>query len=347
MCKREHQKLLHKFEVEECTQKNVKNKRSKADVSKTVKAFSRCAAGKATPDPWDLRPAPVLATTMNYLLEKIAPREDVPWNIVYDFVADRIRAVRQDIVIQHLPGDDTCQILMQCIRFYLYSSYRLCEEPLANFDPHLNNIQAMECMKMLLVNFSNMRNPPIKEAQELEALYLLFNLGSTDAMLHAYECHRDIRECAKVRLALNLNRAYMEGNYVHLFRLVRKLTFLEMCSMHRHVPKLHRLTIQQMSVAYSSKVLTYPVEQLRRLLLLDTECMAADLCRYYGITIDGKRIRFIKAAWNDADAYRKSGRVGMAETGIDVPTDASLESQATGHKVESTKASHAYIGARS
>lgn len=43
---------------------------------------------------------------------------------VYDFVFDRLRAVRQDMVIQGIVGADAIDILEKIVRFHLYASYR-------------------------------------------------------------------------------------------------------------------------------------------------------------------------------------------------------------------------------
>ena len=37
---------------------------------------------------------------------------------------DRLRAVRQDLVIQHCGGEDSVEILEKVVRFLLYSDYR-------------------------------------------------------------------------------------------------------------------------------------------------------------------------------------------------------------------------------
>ena len=43
---------------------------------------------------------------------------------IYDFMFDRLRAVRQDLVIQEADGGDTIDILEKAIRFHLYSDNR-------------------------------------------------------------------------------------------------------------------------------------------------------------------------------------------------------------------------------
>jgi len=55
----------------------------------------------------------------------IVPRKDVQWYRVYEFVFDRLRAVRQDMVIQRIGGNSAIWILESCVRFLVYAGYRL------------------------------------------------------------------------------------------------------------------------------------------------------------------------------------------------------------------------------
>lgn len=66
---REREGLLHKFEIDE-TAKGTKL--PKADPKKTIKCFSRPAAGLIMTDMKQLRPAPVLLSTIKYLFTKYA-----------------------------------------------------------------------------------------------------------------------------------------------------------------------------------------------------------------------------------------------------------------------------------
>lgn len=55
---------------------------------------------------------------------RVTFRTDVPLAVVYDFVNDRLRAVRQDMIIQRLPPRE-CQVLLEpMVRFYVYFGYR-------------------------------------------------------------------------------------------------------------------------------------------------------------------------------------------------------------------------------
>jgi len=55
---------------------------------------------------------------------RIVPSTALPWCRVYDFVFDRLRAVRQDMVIQRIAGREAMSILEIIVRFHIYASYR-------------------------------------------------------------------------------------------------------------------------------------------------------------------------------------------------------------------------------
>ena len=48
----------------------------------------------------------------------------VDWSIVYEFVFDRLRCVRQELVIQDLEPSVSVYVLERAVLFYLYSTYR-------------------------------------------------------------------------------------------------------------------------------------------------------------------------------------------------------------------------------
>ncbi|KXJ22547.1 Germinal-center associated nuclear protein [Exaiptasia diaphana] len=101
---RQQQRRLSVFETPSSSHKNL-----------PVKEYSRCAAGKQT-SLSELRPEGVLVKTMNYLIDEIVDRTDHPWSTVYHFVFDRIRAIRQDLVIQRIANESTVEILEKAVR---------------------------------------------------------------------------------------------------------------------------------------------------------------------------------------------------------------------------------------
>ena len=101
---------------------------------------------------------------------------------VYDFVFDRLRSVRQDMIIQRVSGPDCELILEQTVRFHIYASYRLCGEPLQLYDPCINDTHLQESLSWLLDCYANGTGPHPNQ-EEFQALDLLYNLGELRAFL--------------------------------------------------------------------------------------------------------------------------------------------------------------------
>ena len=94
---------------------------------------------------------------------------------VYDFIFDRLRSVRQDMIIQRVSGWDCVAVLEPTVRFLLYSSYRLCGEPLRRYDPRINDTHLQESLSWLLDCYASGQHP---HQEEFQALSLLYNLGT-------------------------------------------------------------------------------------------------------------------------------------------------------------------------
>ncbi|XP_044217930.1 SAC3 domain-containing protein 1 isoform X2 [Thunnus albacares] len=95
---RESQNRLHRFEMLAGT---ARDRRPRVDPLRAVKEYSRPAAGKDATNPTDLRPPDVLLKTVSYLIDDIAASPRLhPWTEVYSFVFDRLRSVKQDMIIQ-------------------------------------------------------------------------------------------------------------------------------------------------------------------------------------------------------------------------------------------------------
>lgn len=121
-----------------------------------------------------------------------------PFNVVYDFVFDRLRAVRQEIVMQNYNAYQTIKLLEPMVMFLSYSRYQLCEETIDNFDPKICEQHLQECLKRALVCYDEIRLDDMKLLEVrrrvfIESLYQIFNLGSVEAMKRCLNLADDIR----------------------------------------------------------------------------------------------------------------------------------------------------------
>ncbi|XP_072019882.1 SAC3 domain-containing protein 1-like [Amphiura filiformis] len=288
---REQQHRLHPLEMVAGTEKN---KRPKADPKATIKEYSRPAAGKAEASPADLRPAEVLLTTVEYLVNRILTRPDWPFVKLYNFVFDRLRSVRQDMVIQRLTGKDALQILQWITKFHIYAGYRLCTEAPSSYDSKINADHAQECIKRLLVFYRTCEDLEHPCRPEFESLYLLYNLGSFEAARHTVNLPKHIQCQPCVQLAIAICRAFWEGNFIRLWRLASQCTYIQSCALHRHVIDIRWRALCILNTAYSSKNLTFPIPVLTRWLMFDSEADTIEFCHTCGLDAGPSGVKFVK-----------------------------------------------------
>ncbi|XP_029286287.1 LOW QUALITY PROTEIN: SAC3 domain-containing protein 1 [Cottoperca gobio] len=295
---RELQNCLHRYELLAGTERD---RRPRGDPLRAVKEYSRPAAGKDSTNPTDLRPPAVLLKTVCYLIDDIAASRQLhPWTEVYSFAFDRLRGVKQDMIIQRVSGLNCAAILEPTVRFLIYASFRLCGESLRLYDPRINDTHLQENLSWLLDCYATGTGPHPNQ-EEFQALGLLYNLGSARATQHIMELPKRLRSSPAVTLALSINRAFLERNPVRLLRLARRLNFLQSCALHRHLVSCRRDLVLIYSHGYSSRNCRFPLDGLAQLLSLDTS-LAARLCQAYGVEVNrDNQLVFSKAAFTEPE----------------------------------------------
>ena len=169
----------------------------KYDPNMLIKSFARSAAGNtSTCDPCEIRPPHICRRTVNYLVQNILLAEQnksrgggfmpppppiIMDEMKYQFVFDRLRAIRQDMVVQRVGvtggGQDGIRIILihihilqVCVKFHLFANYsftnhnyllteegeRHASNTTAGFDSQLNFSHLLECVKMVLVLYQEL-----------------------------------------------------------------------------------------------------------------------------------------------------------------------------------------------
>ncbi|XP_006818916.1 SAC3 domain-containing protein 1-like [Saccoglossus kowalevskii] len=299
---RQEQRRLHPLEIVPGSQQRL---RPATDAASAVKEYTRSAAGKLESTEEELRPPDVLMKTIQYLLQKIVTREDVPYRDIYDFVFDRLRSVRQDMVIQQLAPRYTVAILQPIIRFHLYSGYRLCEEPIMNFDPHINKTHTQECLKKLLVCYEEYEHS-FDSQVEFEVLYLLYNLGSMEALSHVLSLPEHIRIHEDMKFALDLSKAFLENNFVRLFTLLPNSTALQACAVQQNLLHIKSKALQVVSTGFSSKNTRFPVSILTKWLDFTEELHTIEFCQHHGLIVENNFVHLMKTAFKIPQSYNST-----------------------------------------
>ncbi|XP_011303258.1 germinal-center associated nuclear protein [Fopius arisanus] len=290
---RERKGWLHRFEIDD-SQKH--SRRPNADNKKIIKCYIRSGPGKSLIRQEELRPGPVLLSTLQYLFTQIATRSDADWAVIYNFIFDRLRAIRQDMTVQRLDSVTTIQILEPIVRFHVYSAQRLCDRSLEEFVPKFNDDHLLECIKELLVRYDERDRHPknlfCSNRAQMETLYVLLYLGNCAAIERALSLPLEYKESPSMRMALKISRAWYLKNYVKVCRLIVKLSPLMAMAAITNLPKIRRDALLIMSAAYNSTQLSYPSDHLRKILLFKNKDLLHNECRHFGLEVIHGNIRF-------------------------------------------------------
>ena len=300
---REKQRRLHFFETvaftspSRCSEHHLG--KLIADPRAVIREFSRSAAGRSI-DPSELRPANVLLSTMNYLIEEIASKDNTySWQMIYWFIFDRARAIRQDLVVQRITGKLVMEIFERICRFHILSAYRLCESPLDAFDPKINNDHTNECLKRLLCFYDEEDPSAYRDTRaEFEAYYLLHNLGSFEALNRAVNLPKEVKNSCLLRLAFDITTCIMLKNFVRFFRLVKRLPFLACCAVHKHMQQVRGDALAAINTAYFCRNASLPLALLVDMLNFDNAQDAGEFCSHFGMEVSGTSVKLVKGNLN-------------------------------------------------
>lgn len=254
---RERERLLHPLEVQSSAERQ---RCPKADVNRVVKCHVRCAAGQSLQKPSNLRTVPALLDTINYLLDSVITNTKFPQNVIYDFICDRLMAVRQDVVVQNLDSLACIRILQSVVTFHAYAAFCFYKEPISKFDPKLNNKHLQETLKKLLKIYSESDAAESNKRTSFESIYLLHNLGNAEAMRHALQLPKNLRERSELKLSLEISLSFVKRNYLRACRLMEKLPLLLEAVASLHFPRINEDVAIVMSKAYRNN--DYPLNDL-------------------------------------------------------------------------------------
>ncbi|KAF3609857.1 hypothetical protein DY000_02051327 [Brassica cretica] len=227
--------------------------RNQTSKSLAVKKYTRTAEREAIL----IRPMPILQNTMEYLLSYRPYNENFLG--MYNFLWDRMRAIRMDLRMQHIFNREAITLLEQMIRLHIIAMHELCEYTKGEgfsegFDAHLNIEQMNKTSVELFQMYDDhrKRGTTIPTEKEFRGYYALLKLDKhpgykvepSELSLDLANMTPEIRQTSEVLFARSVARAGRTGNFIAFFRLARKASYLQACLMHAHFSKLrtHALT---------------------------------------------------------------------------------------------------------
>ncbi|GAB2295040.1 hypothetical protein Dimus_029225 [Dionaea muscipula] len=228
--------------------------RNQTSKALAVKKYTRTAEREA-----DLiRPLPILQKTMGYLLNLLDQHYDDSFLGLYNFLWDRMRAVRMDLRMQHIFNFEAITMLEQMIRLHIIAMHELCEYTKGEgfsegFDAHLNIEQMNKTSVELFQLYDDHRKKGVyvPTEEEFRGYYALLKLDKhpgykvepAELSLDLAKMTSEIRQTQEVLFAREVARSCRTGNFIAFFRLAGKATYLQACLMHAHFSKLRTLAL--------------------------------------------------------------------------------------------------------
>ncbi|KAJ4756672.1 SAC3/GANP/Nin1/mts3/eIF-3 p25 family [Rhynchospora pubera] len=246
-----------------------------------VKKYNRTAER----DPDLIRPLPILMKTMDYLLELLDRPYGDDFLGLYNFLWDRMRAVRMDLRMQHIFNLEAISMLEQMIRLHIVAMHEFCEYNKGEgfsegFDAHLNIEQMNKASVELFQMYEDHRRKGISipTEKEFRGYYALLKLDKhpgykvepAELSLDLAKMSSEVRHSPEIAFAREVAKSCRVGNYISFFRLAKKATFLQACLMHAHFSKLR---IEALASLHSSFPINQgmPLSQLENMLAMEGE----------------------------------------------------------------------------
>ncbi|XP_058084002.1 SAC3 family protein B isoform X2 [Magnolia sinica] len=249
-----------------------------------------------------IRPMPVLQKTVDYLLCLLDQPYDDKFLRMYNFLWDRMRAIRMDLRMQHIFNRNAITMLEQMIRLHIIAMHELCEYTKGEgfsegFDAHLNIEQMNKASVELFQLYDDHRKngssvPTEKEFRGYYALLKLdkhpgYKVEPAELSLDLAKMTPDIRCTPEILFTRDVARACRTGNFIAFFRLARKATYLQACLMHAHFSKLRTQALASLHSGLQNKQ-GIPIKQVINWLGMEEEDIES-LLEYHGFSIDHYR----------------------------------------------------------
>ncbi|XP_047271262.1 SAC3 family protein B isoform X2 [Capsicum annuum] len=261
---------------------------------RAVKKYTRTAERQALL----IRPMPILQKTMDYLLNLLEQPYGESFLGLYNFLWDRMRAIRMDLRMQHIFNREAINMLEQMIRLHIIAMHELCEYTRGEgfsegFDAHLNIEQMNKTSVELfqLYDDHRKRGISVETEREFRGYYALLKLDKhpgykvepAELSLDLAKMTPDMRQTPEVLFARDVARACRTGNFIAFFRLARRASYLQACLMHAHFSKLRTQALASLHSGLQNGQ-GIPVAQVAKWLGMEEEDIE-DLLEYYGFSL--------------------------------------------------------------
>ena len=270
---RERHKRLSIFEIARGTEFD---KVPKANHDACLKEYVRPAAGCKI-DIMKLRPPYVLQRCVNHLISNVIAKDkhSRSWTDVYCFVSDRMRAIRQELVIQRADEKVSVDILKKAVRFHIVIMEELKNEKTFNREDSIQQLHSSIFTLLEHVKRESMN------CFEIRVYYMLLNFHKKllveNMLMQLLESHSSIqRGSADIIKFITENRFLF--NYYRFFKVFEKLPYISSCCLITNLNFLRKNALEVIYKGYNAKNSRIPISVINEWLMFDTVEEAEAFC---------------------------------------------------------------------
>lgn len=241
-----------------------------------VKKFCRTISVRTLKDS-DVRPLSVLEDTLNYLCNLLDSTEH-PFEVVHDFIFDRMRSIRQDLSMQNISCSRVVSMYERMVKFHIISQHKLrrCSGSNISSLSHLNMEQLTKALATLYNLYeANRTTASIFESEaEFFSFYVLLHLDSktqgTGETLSLWFRHvpSRIMKSTEMKFARKILRYFKLGFYKKFIHTTEsEASYLQYCIIEPSINEVRALAIS--CVNYGGyKPQPFPLAALSKLLMM-------------------------------------------------------------------------------
>uniref|UniRef100_A0A6G1S8H7 MCM3-associated protein n=1 Tax=Aceria tosichella TaxID=561515 RepID=A0A6G1S8H7_9ACAR len=220
-----------------------KDNKNQPDEYAMVKEYRRSSADQKEPASGDLRTPEALNRTMDYLVCNIMddPRSNtqelaLEW---YDFLWDRLRAIRKDITQQNICDQASATLVERCARFHVHSCYAM--SGVKNFDVDMNKRNLNDCLQMLRQMYTDLRMTSgtiCSSELEFQIYDILLHLNDDHLASIVLMKTSDYRSTSEMKFITDIVIAYTNNDYYKFFQLMAAANYMTSCILSLYSNKM-------------------------------------------------------------------------------------------------------------
>ena len=176
--------------------------------------------------------------------------------------------------MQNFTSEKTVELLEPIVMFLSYSLYRLNSLPISLFDSKICQQHLHECLLKCLscykeIDEMNVGKYKMENRIIVEAIHLMLNINDFGTIQRAIKLDKAIKSSFVLGTAIKISINFHRRNFHKLFHDIQELPHLVGAIASLNLSQIRKEIFRIFTIAYSSQVLTVPLEFIQRLLIYD------------------------------------------------------------------------------